>query len=413
MACLPCSILLVGVLGVLGVLGCSSVERGRVDVIAFSDQGPTAEGPLFGALVVFADRDGTSRTAYIDEEGHAAGDVEEGGSVWLLKPAPSFGWTLYVAYADVQPGSTLRFGPPAPPARTKRATMAIAGTTLPQPVDFVRIYSSCGKALPDGRLELDDRCSSTADVLAVAWEQINPNNRIVSYAHLPAQPIVDGGTITFGPGDWRVPEQISIQLRNATGMRVQGFLESSYGVRSTDVRTQGDMITATMPAIGSLRLFMRVERDLLQPGQAIHVVLPPVTSHEVDLDQVASPWVLRDQGQPRAWSTDDLGGALVAQTMVTEYLWNQPIANYEEWMHVRIISAPALGGDVGVPRLPDELSSQQPGEDFQIESRVHLIRIEGGEPSDAAWFTERISRNVGISLLEELPVTSYATTAEL
>lgn len=392
----------------IGALGCS-VERGRVDVVAFSQIGTSEPGPRTGAMVVFADRDGASRKAYIDADGHAAGEVEDGGSVWLVESIPeASGMNLYAAYADVHPGETLRFGPLEPPVRAKRGTMTVQVPTLPQPVDVVRISSPCGKVLMDGRLELDDRCGATADVLAVAWDLDRGGDSILSYAHLPAQPIVDGGTIVLGAGDFRPAEQVSVQLRNAAGVDGVIGLESSYGFRVPRTIVQGDRVTATVPAIGTLRWTARLRRDPVQLGQEIHFALPAAVSQEVDVNRLMTPWVVRDESRPGDWSADDLGGALAAQMMVTEHQWVQPIANFEESVNVRIVSAPELGGKIEVPRLPDALSKHQPGKDFQIETTVHLIRFEGGDPSQAAWLAERISGPGSFSLLAELPVTSYA-----
>jgi hypothetical protein len=39
---------------------------------------------------------------------------------------------------------------------------------------------------------------------------------------------------------------------------------------------------------------------------------------------------------------------------------------------------------------------------------MHLIRFEGGAPSQAGWLAERISGRERFSLLAEPPVTSYA-----
>jgi hypothetical protein len=39
--------------------------------------------------VLFADLDGPSRETYVDDAGHAEGDVEPGGSVWLVEIDPA------------------------------------------------------------------------------------------------------------------------------------------------------------------------------------------------------------------------------------------------------------------------------------------------------------------------------------
>ncbi|HWO21979.1 MAG TPA: hypothetical protein VNO30_24625 [Kofleriaceae bacterium] len=400
----------------IAAVGCggSDVARGRVDVVAYSE---LTGAPYAGALVLFADRDGQSREAYVDDAGHAGGDVEPGGSVWLVELDPSgTGANQLTAYTDVQPGATLRFGPDAPRATT--ATMPLSATPPPgggpYPV-VARVHSACSPLRGSSPARFDDRCAATTDVLVVAY-QLDPVvvEYPYAYAYYPAMPITDGGTLTVATADWRPLDQVTLQLQGDGGAigvpNTRVAVMNQFGVHGRTMLS-GKTATTQLPLVGGLY----VEVDLLRaPGQAhtfgaVH--LPATASQTVDLANVLAPWVLRDPGSP-TWTADDVGGALRAQAMVIEHYWVQPIANYEVMNTARIISAPVAPGTIAVPRLPDGLADQQPGADFQIDSAARPVRVEGGTDVDPFRVAERAYPRGPFRDPASIPATSVSISIQ-
>lgn len=393
--------------------GGDTVDRGVVEVSAYTDL--MSWGPDFGALVVFADRDGTSRTAYIDEQGHAQGEIEAGGSVWLAHLGSTSGaGSNLTAYADVQPGAVLEFGAPQPPSRAVKGTVTFVGDP-PTAFNNIIISSSCSVSSNLRQVTFDDRCSATADILVVAKD--NPSTgqaRITSYAYLTGRPIVDGSTITIAPSEWKEPEPVSIQLTNlraAFGSEPDdiAFVSDEFGTQTRST-LRADTIEANLPLTRGIQLTLRVgSGDFLQPGQWVHLALPALATQTVDLQPVFAPWVKREQESPLVWSMDDAGGVLQTDAMVTEYEWVQPIANYDEQMLVRVISAVRAPGEIDLPQLPDALADYQPEPGFRVNTSVRLVRVEGGDEARSQRFAEMIGRYwSGTLRFEEVLASSIA-----
>lgn len=216
--------------------GCAdSTVRGPVEVVAYSKQdvGATAAG----SLVVFTDVDGSARTTHIDGAGHASGEVEAGGSVWLLEEAPpgSSSGPWITAYTDVQPGDTIQIGPLPYGGHAVRGTMQIVGAP-PAGAEDVRFASSCSVGYTEPRrITFDDRCGSTADVLLMGSHVVGGTTGtvLVKYIWLPAQPIVDGGTITSDANAWTSPEPPpTINFLNASGPVTYSVGSSLFTLRA-------------------------------------------------------------------------------------------------------------------------------------------------------------------------------------
>jgi hypothetical protein len=378
-------------------------ERGHVEVVAYDKLGG---GPAAGALVVFTDLDGSSRTAEVESDGRASGEVEAGGSVWLFvdRPPDVSPGPYITAYTDVQPGDTLEFGPPPEEAHAARGTMEIVGMP-PAGTDSIRFTSNC-PGPPTGRqaIAFDDRCETTADVVIYAHDVVGGTSGTVlrSYIWLPAQPIIDGGTITIDPGAWKTPELVTINFLNSGG-------PSDY------------FLTTTLRTIGIQGKYVPLVGSLLASGQAkgsdFITVFPPTSANiEIDLDGVLSPSVMAELAENGdvQWSiADDANGALVAHAMTAEYSWQQPIANYQLAMELRITSPAAAGGRITTPRLPGPLSKYQPREDFLINKRGFLFRFEGFDPALARRFAESGSPNspeFRFHHLATMPTWSVAST---
>ena len=353
----------------LALAGCS--DGGHVDVVVHRIALADAQ-----VSVVFTDPDGMSRTADVDADGHASGEIVTGGTVTLARLIG--GSADLTAYTDVQPGSTLEFGPPEVD-HPSRGTMTITGD-VPPGADQIQIAAVCrSNSTSPGvqKITLDDRCGATVDLLLVGVKFVNPNNVNVAYIYLPAQPIVDGGTIALDPTAWRPPEPITIHIHGADGMFEQPnnsvYLTDSFGVRTYDVRAAHDTVTATMPLAGTFALSAMLTR-VPALGQTLYVDLPAVAAQDLDFAGVLAPWVMQHD---RSWSVDDVGGALVASALVADYKWTQPIANYTEDVQLRVISAAPPPGKLPFPNLPAPLAKYQPGPDFQIEATARLVRAEG------------------------------------
>lgn len=381
----------------LVLVGCSPA-RGRVDVVA-RPLVPNA----YESFVVFADRDGESRTATLDAEGRASGEIEDGGSVWFVELGGAVTQVnTFTAYVDVSTGSTLEFGPPAP---TPQATMTITGT--PPVGDLVRLYSTCATQGPmSSELVFDDRCGATADILAVSYLRVNPNDQIASYAYLPGRMIMNGAIVAIAPGDWRSPERVMVNLVNAPALPSVS-LRNQFGVDSTN-----DGTGEVLPLVGSgLLVTAQVRLDPLTPGQTIIFDLPVQASQDVDVNQALAPWVAYKQDSELTWSADDLGGALPAHATVIEYEWEQPIANYMELVRVRLLSPVREAGTLERPDVPDSLATYQPKSDFRVSSKVRLVRMEGGDDATLLRAVERVTRSSAASaVLGDLPGRSLAFT---
>src|SRR5262249_14367046 len=153
-------------------------------------QGP----PIAGAVIAFRDPNGRSRSTTTDNDGHASGDVERGGSVWCSPSGPLVvqGTNSLIAFDDVEPDATLVFGA-LPPAHATIATMTSTETPPPPPPDAVTVayvYTNCSQgAAMQGTVELDDRCTDSVDILAVVVTSQMGDDQVGPYAFLPAQPI--------------------------------------------------------------------------------------------------------------------------------------------------------------------------------------------------------------------------------
>ena len=378
----------------LTLAACSEpTVRGPVEVVAYDK---IQIGPAAGALVVFMDLDGSSRTTEVASDGRASGEVEAGGSVWLFvdRPPDQSPGPYITAYTDVQPGDTLQFGPWPQEAHAARGTMEIVGTP-PAGADDIYFASNCkGPATGRRAIAFDDRCEATADVVLYAIDIVGGTTGIVlkQYIWLPAQPIIDGGTITIDPVAWKTPELVTINFLNAGGP-VGYFLATPLGI----LYAQGKYV----PLLGSLRV------DGTARGSSFVMQLPATSPNlDLDLDGVLPPSVTteRSENGDVQWAiTDDANGALVAHLMTAEYSWNQPIANYQLAMELRITSPASAQGLIGTPQLPAPLSKYQPGADFQIHKRGFLFRVEGVDPAIARWVVE--SSPFGISGIAADPMT--------
>jgi hypothetical protein len=349
---------------------------GRVEVYAYTYD----LGPATNATVVFQDPDGTERTTTIDGNGYASGEIVAGGMVWLRDP-PILSPPRVTAYADVQPGSTLRFGRP-PNARI--ATMSWTGQP-PMTGEDIRVFTLCGGGTAQ-TLFIDDRCGAsvaTIDLLAVAYQvQPGPNDPIpTSYAYLPAQPVTDGGTVAIPSTAWRSLDAVSVQLVNLAGGTSEGVgVANAFGF-SASAASGGKL-----PLVGpSLVVTASVARGL--QADTVTAVVPLSASATLDFQTVAAPWVTQPDASG-AWSVDDVGGLLSADAMATQYGWTVLVPGGEVGLNAFVISPPGPGGTTSFPKIPKAfVDSDPPPNSGPTTSFIDVVRLQtnsGLDPLHAA-----------------------------
>lgn len=331
--------------------------------------------PLPGALVIFEDRNGDTRTATTDDDGRASGEIEPGGTVWLVdgydpqfRNAPSI-----TAYTEVQGGSTVEFGPPPVPASAPvKAMMTVSGSP-PQGADGLMWQTNCSpRSTTPGVIVFDERCGTTAEVLLMATDLVGGTTGtvLVSYIYLPAQPITDGGTITIDPNAWMPPQEVVVTFVHGT--------VSSYGVTSPWGAYQRDN---RVPIAGTTMHVHGTIRD-----SSFLAAFPAATSATIDLDNVLGPTIEQERASNGdvTWRVIDTGGGIrVANAVAYTYLWTQPVENYELSMFMMVYGPADTEGVIEHPQLPPQLAKVQPGEGFLVTRHGYLLRIEGVDPADA------------------------------
>lgn len=335
--------------------------RGPIDVIAYSKR--MGSGTAADALVVFEDVNGDSRTSYTDAAGHASGEIEVGGTVWLLEDSPpgQSPGPWITAYTDVQPGETIQIGP-EPGDHAVRGTMMIDGTP-PMGTESIVANSSCRVESLDPRtITFDDRCGTTADVLLMASHFVGgpTGSALVKYIYLPAQPIIDGGTITIDPDAWISPEEPpTLTFTNASNAL-------TYMVRNPLAFEPN-----RVPRVGKLRITG-------MDGVAYFDMLVPATvvSTPIDVDRILPPAVISERSATGVtWSIPE-GSPRTVDAVINDYTWIHPEANYELRIRVQIYSLPSSSGAMTIPALPSEMAKYQPGSEFQISRAGSLIRTD-------------------------------------
>src|SRR5262249_46634524 len=145
---------------------------------------------------------------------------------------------------------------------------------------------------------------------------------LTGYQYLPAQPIVDGGTIAVPPAGWLPLDNVSVQVQvtNLDGAMLFGGEIGTLGFNANAVAT-GNTLTAPIPAVGTPR---RVVAGVGVPAGAQITAVVPASAPTLDVRAVGVPYLSADglQTLTPTWSYDDLGGALRADAMVIRYQWS-------------------------------------------------------------------------------------------
>jgi hypothetical protein len=347
---------------------------GHVDVIAYSAR---AMGPMSDLRVVFEDPDGSTRTARTDSDGHAGGNIVAGGTVWFedadLMQSPGF----LTARTNVHPGDTVEIGPRGALPHTSRATMQVTGTP-PSGASVLVVTADCyggpGSALYS--MMLDDRCQTTAEVLILAVDQASgASSFLVGYIWIPAQPIVDGGTITVDPSAWQPPQAVALDFVNAGGS-VDYTVQSAFPNAFYPSSPPG----LTIP-VGAL-----VAQGSVGAPTSFEITFPAsAAATPIDLDQILPPAVTTEtqsNGDVKWSATGD--ASRVAGAIVTEYDWvHQSSPGYQVPMTLRIIADADSEGVISPFKLPGALSTFAPNEGFMASSgRAALVRFTGFADAD-------------------------------
>ena len=344
----------------ISMVGCVSTTRGPVDVVAFDNSASTAV-PIAGALVVLQDTDGTTTTTTTDVDGHATGEVEDGGMVWLGADASSLR-----AYADVVTPATLVFGRRPPPVHTPLVTMTVTGS--PPTPELVALYSSCGVPVAGG-LQLDDRCSEDAPILAVGYTQQGGADVYDVYAYLPHVPMRDGGTIAIPDAAWMPLDTVSVEivdLETATLATSQvPSIANDLGFSQTAVASDPATFTASLPLVGSrLQVSYALQRD--SEFQRIATSVPASEAPVLDFWINGVPWIDELVGDS-SFGLDDIGGHVISNASITTYTWST---------NSLIVLGPPAGesGTIEMPRLPAPWSELQPGSGLEVSTSLRVVR---------------------------------------
>jgi hypothetical protein len=251
-------------------------------------------------------------------------------------------------------------------------------------VSLVFIYTACTRAVNGTSIQLDGRCGGTVDVLAVAVASHMTIQIYNGYQYLPAQPIVDGGTIAFPATGWLPFDSVSAQVTNVDGAMVSGSIDT-FGFSAAAV-TNGNMLTAQIPAVGTL---LRINAGLSTTagGQSITAVVS-ASAPTLDAHAIGAPYVRVDGRQTMnpTWSYDDLGGALRADAMVTRYRWSDN-ATCQQGNTAIVVRPPTAAGPLPALALPEIFACARPRRDLVVSEQVALVRVEsaqGFDPQQAA-----------------------------
>jgi len=341
--------------------GCVSTTRGTVDVVAYNNSNPTAV-PIVGATVVFQDTGGATTTTTTDADGHATGEIEDGGTVWLGADTSDLR-----AYADVVTPAKLVFGRPPPSPHALLATMAVTGT--PPTPELVQLYSSCGTPV-DAGIALDDRCSEDAPILAVGYMEQTGQNVYDVYAYLPHVPLHDGGTVAIPDSAWTPLDTVTVaitDLETAT-LATSGVptIANELGFAQAAVANDTSTFTASLPLVGArLHLSYALQRDT--DFQQIATSVPAMDAPVLDFWINGVPWIDEPAGDS-SFALDDIGGHVVSNASITTYTWST---------NSLVVFGPPAGesGTLDMPQLPDPWSEQQPGSDLAVSMSLRAVRV--------------------------------------
>ena len=413
--------LIVALVASAGCVGCAGDDGDD------GDDGPTfpltvtvhddAGRPRAGARIVFASPDGASTEALTDGAGQATATIAFGGSAWLFEQI--FSDVHLTAFTGLVDGDAPLFGrADAPVARAPVATVTVAGTPPASAEAFQLVAGSrCAVGTADGtltsRLTVDARCAPTTDVLAVAYDR-GPSGawqHVVAWALLPAQPIVDGATITVPAAAWRAPTLVELRLRGAPDgvyADYQTSLTDDFGtlVRPADGTT--GTVRAFLPLAGDhLAIRTTFHRDQLQ--QQVVAAIPTTAPYQLDTTRVLAPWVTQYGRGPVRWAGNDDGGSLASHATVLTQRWpvtdaiGQPLT-----VTLRTIARELPPPAIPLPVVPAALAAFAPP--YVEQTRLQLVRFGDLAPADRDRYRDDVARAATAAELLEPQVVPAAVS---
>lgn len=312
------------------------------------------------AVVLFADRDGTSRIGNLDDEGKVSGEIEDGGSVWLVT-----GWNgissppSFTAFTDVAIGSTVRFG------NTADAPIAVmpVSVALPDGANTFRLTSSCGEHQSNA-IAFRLACNGKGDLMVAAYEQVgNDENGPLFYAYRDGIAIDDGQTIAIAASDFKPVEQIDLTITDLDGAQASDLvLTDDTGTWSYQGPTGPTSSLSLAFPLGAPHLELGATLQKGASSQRVLIQIPAEGNQAIPVHAHLAPWVTDDVSATSfSWQIDDENGTLAAQAMVTTANWVSTKDAADDpgiGLSTRVISPPRAPGSVDAPVLPDDLTSR-------------------------------------------------------